>query len=243
MVLSSQDKADPRPILLVSQTNRACDDFLSDLLKKGITKIVRLGGGSKEEWVKPYLLREVSNKMRLTQIERLDLKEARVRADHLARDGLGWAEALSKDMPGWHSLKDHIRIHHPEVFEHFASLESYDGDVTALRRVKRYSGFAYEYWLSGGDINDINALLDMLENILGQSESSQNISCSTLQFKKEVFDSVKRNTAAVSSVGNGEKIWSLSIEERHNLVARWLAELNPWKVCEAFAELHRRHRA
>ena len=38
VVLSSQDKADLRSILLVSQTNSACDDFLSELPKKGITK-------------------------------------------------------------------------------------------------------------------------------------------------------------------------------------------------------------
>ena len=181
--------------------------------------------------------------MKLTQIERLSVKDARVSADHLARDGLGWAEALSKDLLGWHSLKDHIRIHHPAIFEHFASLESFDGDVTDLRRVKRYSGFAYEFWLSGGDINDIDALLDMLDDILGQSEIRENAASSSLQFKTEILDSVKRNTEAAASVGSGKEIWSLSLKDRHKLVARWLEEINPWKVCEAFAELHRRHQA
>lgn len=243
VILASQDKAKAQPILIASQTNRACDDFLQDLKRKGLTKIARLGGGSKEEWIKPHLLREMSGKLRLTTIERTDLRSARRDVEHQARDGLGWAEALSKDMLGWHSLKDHIRKHHPIIFDHFASLESLDSAVTDLRRTKRYSGFAYEYWVSGGDIQDVSALLEVLDTLLGECELPNKSASSGAQFKEKIFASVKRNTQRASATAGSGQIWSLSIEERHRLVEKWIQELNPWTVCEAFAELHRRHQA
>ncbi|MCJ1476027.1 hypothetical protein MMC13_004691 [Lambiella insularis] len=243
VILASQDKSDPKPILIASQTNRACDDFLQDLVKKGITKIVRLGGGSKEEWIKPYLLREVSDKLRLTTIERVDLKLARQQVENLARDGMGWAEALSKDTLGWHSLRDHIRKHHSDIFDHFTSLETLDSTITDLRRAKRYSGFAYEFWVSGGDIQDVSALLEKLDTLLGECELPNKSASSGAEFKEKIFASVKHNTEIVSATPSSEQIWSLSVEDRHHLVAQWIRELNPWTICEAFAELHRRHHA
>ena len=243
VILASQDKANPQPILVASQTNRACDDFLHDLTKKGISKIARLGGGSKEEWIKPHLLRELTSNMKLTSIERFTLNEARKQVDNLTRDGLGWAEALTKDVLGWHSLKDHIRTHHTKIYDHFASLEAIDGDVTDLRRTKRYSGFAYEFWISGGDIKDVNALLDVLDTLLGHCEASNNSASSSSKFKETIFAAVKCNTAVANYTAHGDQIWSLSLQERHRLVDQWIHELNPWTVCEAFAELHRRHQA
>jgi AAA+ superfamily predicted ATPase len=43
-------------ILCVCFTNHALDDFMSDLLNKGMTEMVRLGGGSKDPRLEDYLL-------------------------------------------------------------------------------------------------------------------------------------------------------------------------------------------
>lgn len=80
-ILSSQDKGNPKPILAVCMTNHALDSFLGDLKNDGITNIARLGAGSKEEWTKPFLLRELSRKTKITRIESVNLRSARLQVE------------------------------------------------------------------------------------------------------------------------------------------------------------------
>ena len=80
-ILDSQDKSNPKPILAVCMTNHALDSFLGDLKNDGITGIARLGAGSKEEWTKPFLLRELSQKMKVTKIESVNLRDARLQVE------------------------------------------------------------------------------------------------------------------------------------------------------------------
>ena len=47
------------PILLVTQTNHALDQFMEGLLKAGISKMIRVGGQSKSEVLKPYNLNDM----------------------------------------------------------------------------------------------------------------------------------------------------------------------------------------
>lgn len=51
----------PKPILTVCTTNHALDSFLGDLYERGVTKIVRIGNGSKEEWIKKFNIKKLSN--------------------------------------------------------------------------------------------------------------------------------------------------------------------------------------
>lgn len=80
-ILNSQDKSNPKPILAVCMTNHALDSFLGDLKNDGITGIARLGAGSKEEWTKPFLLRELSQKMNITTMESMDLRNTRLQVE------------------------------------------------------------------------------------------------------------------------------------------------------------------
>lgn len=58
-----------KPILVVCTTNHALDSFLGDLIDQGITKIARLGGGSKEEWMKKYTLSSLTQSTKATETE------------------------------------------------------------------------------------------------------------------------------------------------------------------------------
>ena len=54
VLLASRDSNDSKPIMVVCMTNHALDSFLGDLRKDGIDKLVRLGGGSNEQWTKQF---------------------------------------------------------------------------------------------------------------------------------------------------------------------------------------------
>jgi hypothetical protein len=58
-----------KPVLTVCTTNHALDSFLGDLVEQGITKIARLGSGSKETWTKQYTLNSLTHGMKLTDTE------------------------------------------------------------------------------------------------------------------------------------------------------------------------------
>lgn len=55
---------DPRPIVVVCVTNHAVDSFLEDLLRAGVKKIARVGGGSKEIWTRDYLISKLAGRLR-----------------------------------------------------------------------------------------------------------------------------------------------------------------------------------
>lgn len=62
-------------------TNHALDSFLGDLHVAGVTKLARLGRGSKEDWVKQFQISELAHRMKLTQIERMEIKNARLQLE------------------------------------------------------------------------------------------------------------------------------------------------------------------
>ena len=243
VILASQDKSDPKPILVVCMTNHALDSFLADLLKKGITRIARLGGGSKQDWTKRYRLRELSSKLKLTYIERNRLKEARVQVENLTRSGLGWTDSINNNRLGWSALQDYLKKCHKHVFDQFSNLERIDSDITDLRRAKRYAGFGYEFWLNGGDIKDLEGLLDAVNTLLGNCSLPQDSNPSLSEdFRERLLASVKQNASNVA-LTTEENIWALSVAERHALVTSWIQNLDLWKICDAIAEVHRRHQS
>lgn len=67
-ILASTPPESSRPILAVCMTNHALDSFLGDLVKDGITKIIRLGGGSKDPSMGKFGLK--ANKIQWTDEER-----------------------------------------------------------------------------------------------------------------------------------------------------------------------------
>lgn len=63
-LLASRRPDRAKPILVVCQTNHALDSFLDDLRKDGITKLVRLGGGSQEQWIEPFRPRAILRRVK-----------------------------------------------------------------------------------------------------------------------------------------------------------------------------------
>jgi replication-associated recombination protein RarA len=74
-------------ILCVCFTNHALDDFMSDLLKEGMTEMVRLGGGSKDSRLEEYLMRNLKVEGGdHSRAEKGRFKELATRAENLKWD-------------------------------------------------------------------------------------------------------------------------------------------------------------
>ena len=70
VLLESRGHGSRRPILVVCTTNHALDSFLKDIQQAGVTKLVRLGGNSKETWTKAFSLRAAARGLKKTTLER-----------------------------------------------------------------------------------------------------------------------------------------------------------------------------
>ena len=68
-----------KPILLVCLTNHALDKFLADLREVGISSLLRIGNGSKEEWTDSINLKNCQRKTRYRrdEVQALHLYDSR----------------------------------------------------------------------------------------------------------------------------------------------------------------------
>ena len=259
-ILSSQDKSNPKPILAVCMTNHALDSFLGDLKEDGISGIARLGAGSKEEWTKQYLLRELSQKMKITKIESINLRGARLQVEGksslfditwqesdcpkgLVREGTGWSEALSNDTLSWHAVRGHLRAKYPVIFEHFASLETLGEGLSDIRLARKAGGYAYEFWCQGGDIRDLDQLLALFDTLLGRHHSPKEPDASETRVRERLLAGVKRNAEHVATIFSESNIWTTPLAARQEIIDNLKTEINPWATADCLVEVHRRHQA
>ncbi|KAI9870942.1 MAG: hypothetical protein M1830_003607 [Pleopsidium flavum] len=240
VILASQSKATPKPILTVCMTNHALDSFLEDLIKDGITKVARLGGGSKEEWTKSHLLRGLSSKMKLTQIERNNIRSGRVRLEYLTAEGIGRCGALSTTDVSWHAIQDHLRLHYPRIHSQFTTLGSTEYGSSELRLARRAGGFAFYYWSEGGDINNLRQLPSEFATHLGVDISNGEKFSGAPTIEK-LLVKVALHAELQAKLAASHNVWSLTFSARKELVNGWRSELNVQVLIEQLVEIHRRH--
>lgn len=81
VILASRKPLGRKPIVAVCLTNHALDAFLGDLRDAGVSKLARIGRGSKESWIKPYQISELTQHMNTTSLERYKQKSAHINVE------------------------------------------------------------------------------------------------------------------------------------------------------------------
>ena len=81
VLLASRPHISRKPILVVCMTNHALDSYLEDLRNTGVTKLVRLGRGSKESWTQTYQLSNISRNMKKTTYEKSSLASSHLQVE------------------------------------------------------------------------------------------------------------------------------------------------------------------
>ncbi|MCJ1426299.1 hypothetical protein MMC29_004202 [Sticta canariensis] len=241
-VILASRRPNHKPILAVSMTNHALDSFLGDLHSAGITKLARLGRGSKEVWIKQYQISELAHGMKLTQVERSEIQYARLQQEGLNKEGVGWCEALNQDYISWPAIRGHLKVNYKAAFDSFVSLESIDeAKLSDIRLARKAGGFAFEYWCQGGDIKDVDQLLERFETMLGSNDSLSGMEYTDERSKDRVLATIAKNAELVRSSGRENDVWTLALKERKALSMKWKEEVSPWTIIDQAAEIHRRH--
>ena len=148
----------------------------------------------------------------------------------------------------WVAVRDYLERYHPLIYNSFVQLEhSRDSTVSFARLSRRARGFAFDFWLRGGDLNDIQRLLEHFDSMLGRNKlpmgQDQQKRYSALCFKlvQNIANNAKLAANNRSDAQRGSDIWSLGMQERRLLVQSWLHEIGPYAIPDKLAELQRRY--
>ena len=118
--------------------------------------------------------------------------------------------------------------------------------LSDIRLARKAGGFAFEFWSTGGDINDLERLLEKFSSMLGnQYEFQDDADDDDLRTKYRVLDNIALNAAntAASVPSLGCDVWKLALQERQRLLNKWKEEIDPQTILDRTAEIHRRHQA
>ncbi|KAL8827936.1 MAG: hypothetical protein Q9191_002882 [Dirinaria sp. TL-2023a] len=243
--------------MVVCMTNHALDSFLADLLKDGIDKLVRLGGGSKEQWTERYQPRALSHRLKGLSRNSSAWALWKDRLEGLCVQGAGICNSFNSTTIHWTAVRSHLELNYPEICRSLAEVEclSPGRTIDQAKVSQQGGGFAFEYWCNGGDLKDIESLLVSFHNILGKNEAIiQGMYKAKMQGKKgagmdsgdvdqlkdKIVQEIVQNTEHVAS-DPSPSIWTMPQSERLALVAKWQDEIGIATLVDQAVELHRRH--
>ncbi|OAS99706.1 uncharacterized protein BDCG_16275 [Blastomyces dermatitidis ER-3] len=232
------------PILVVCLTNHALDAFLKELLEKGVRKIARIGGGSREDWTKKYNLKSLVSSTKLRQIERHTRAKEYGAAKDLAIDGSDICEATNApNKLGWYTVSKHLRDNYKDVYRQFMLAARTDDPLQSMGIHKRIGGFPYALWSSGGDLE---VLAESVSGDFAMFLGRNSIEGNDRQIDLGIFYHVLRDVLSQmrqNSCDAMENIWMLSHRERCELMAKWASEIDHEATAKDIVNIHLQHQA
>lgn len=145
----------------------------------------------------------------------------------------------------WPALRHHLKATDKKAFEALTKIELIDGKSSKDSRIaKRAGGFAYEFWCQGGDIKDVDHLLDCFSKQLGNHHGMigmMDVDKSVEQSKERIQNAISENAERVAGNIIGNDIWALTMSDRQLLLEKWKKEMDPWTVVDQTAEVYRRY--
>ncbi len=236
VLLASRSTTRPKPLLVVCLTNHALDSFLSGLLEAGVTKIARIGRGSKEDWIKKFELRALSRKTRLAQdawdMQGMATRKAQALYTELEAGCKGLNTAYATGSLSWPTVEAYLRSTLHETYE----------QLTTSNDNPYAQSFAFDYWAGGGDLRNLQELRTELEACLLGSTASEGSSISTAGID-QALERITLHAQYQSTRAKQNNIWKLSLEERQQMLRRWKAAIDKEELIAHFARLHMKHQS
>ncbi|KAL8716335.1 MAG: hypothetical protein Q9220_000240 [cf. Caloplaca sp. 1 TL-2023] len=235
-----------KPILVVCMTNHALDNFLGDLLAKGITKIARLGSGSKEDWTGKYSIRSLHKGWKTSYQEDLKFRKIRRRVEGLSAEATNWCESFSDPTLTWTAVNDHLRKIYPSAFQQFVKSTRLNQPRVSSRRpdLNPSGAISFGHWCSGGDLADIEGLFSNIRSFFGV-ETAEAQSFPSVEVKSDSETSSASSTPypdipEIYSREDLDDVWSLSMEARAAWIAKWRSEIGSSSNADKLVEVQRR---
>ncbi|CAK4032056.1 Hypothetical predicted protein [Lecanosticta acicola] len=150
VLLRNRQSAKCGPIIIVSYTNHALDQFLENLLKAGIKDVMRVGSRSKSEQLAGHNLREIASKIKLkgeSKEKSKKLRQSVKEAAHSAQNSLSRLD----DLLGHHedAITSYLEKHNPDAYSYlFANSQNVDEDGFMIVN-RRKNPRPLKAWLDG----------------------------------------------------------------------------------------------
>ena len=238
-----------KPILVACMTNHALDNFLGDLVKQGITKIARIGNGSKEEWTDKYTLpslRKTLEKREKSLSQRTKEGRAYTAVQALWAQGTTWCESLNSHGLAWSAVADHLKSKYPNLHSDFSRYESPRGQkVSDIRQGRSEAGgYAFEHWSSGKDLKDTEEFSRDVESFFNKNTTDIQSADGSSDSESSSLDlSLHPPHIPVVYLYDdlGHNVWSMPMDVRAAWTTRWKSELGSFSPVDKLVEIQRRY--
>ncbi|KAL8945029.1 MAG: hypothetical protein Q9216_000013 [Gyalolechia sp. 2 TL-2023] len=235
-----------KPILVACMTNHALDNFLGDLVAQGISKVARLGSGSKEAWTGKHTMPSLRESIKNTYADTTKLSRAYQRVKALSDEGTRCCESLNSRVLTWAAVRDHLKRHFPSAFQDFSKCVSpLEQQIEDLRKKRSAAGgFAFEYWCTGGDLAEMEKFSREIDTLFGTAvpDSSSSDDLSQSEDLSAQFSALELKIPVKYPHGDFDcDAWALPMDVREAWVARWKSELGIASSADKLAEVQRRY--
>lgn len=156
----------------------------------------------------------------------------------LTTEGISWCESLNMQTLSWPAVRELLKAKYPAALDRFAGLEKVEqSTISDIRLARKAGGFAFEYWSMGGDIKDIDRLLQKFNSMLGNEPDSADESDSDLQTRQRVMDRIywNANSTFHTKETSTDDVWNLNLDERQALLQKWKKEIDPQTILDRTA--------
>ena len=238
VLLASRPDKNRKPILVISVTNHALDNFLAGLREAGITGLARLGSQSKEEWTNEFRVRNIQKRTKMTGIERSRVHQAYVDLEGLTTEGISWCESIINGTLSWPAVQEYLNSMHPDILSHFTNVEKPSkARGSESRLARKAGGFAYEYWCQGGDLEDISLLLQHFQFLAARTGPIFGDKALDISISDRMQQKIRLNVFESLTTATSDDIWSLGMSEREKLLKGWQDSISTEKILDTTAEV------
>ena len=229
-ILASRLPPNFKPILVVCLTNHALDSFLKGLIDAGVKSIARIGGGSREDWTKQYLLKTISRKMKKTDEEFHDKRDAELKRRDAHNEMRGLSEALIAERKtgtiSWFAVRKYLKDSHPKVYEQLVT------DIDSAHA----QSFAFQYWAGGGDLRHLKQLEIELKTALNQGAGQESDVLDIQTALDKIAIHVESSSAEAET-----NVWRYNLEQRQSLLKDWGKEVDRESLSHELVDLQLDH--